>query len=842
MSDNSTTSSVGTTQGREDVPIHTLLGFEAGDHVSLATDGVKVARTFEAADLSFDYAVHQGRLSAQDTWIGAQPVKKSLGNKRAKASDVACVRVLYADFDFKDSNNLDVLTVVIDELSEILGAEPISIVHSGGGMHPRWKLEEPLDTSDSVGVLNRWKLTVMRVCESYGFKPDSVFDLPRVLRMPGTVNTKYDPPRPVTITPRSLGDRVATRTLWTNLDTKVTAENRRAERAALDTSPLTLEEGQARDTPAPPRPERVDTLSERAVNVAIRQELDILDRLTVEGWDGKPWHATTRDVAFRLAKIAQSPETPHTEAELWEMFERHAPRDDEDFDDEKIAQLWESALEKAEGEVFELIGAGDELFADDLDEMLTAAAESSRIQVDIDPALSFDDEPRPAGEPAPASDLPLIPGFGGRSALRGLELDDPLSPAIKRRIKVYGEDIADLHADEHREYAHPHCPHCFPSTWQEQLFRWLVRNPSGDPTQIRPPLGRLAPGEGYMPGSAALELPDSEMLISGYLPANSIGLITGRGHTGKTYLALDIAMHVLDPQKSIWEPGFLAATDGSGVVDEHGGVLFLAGEGLLGLKGRIRSWLAHNGYTSVPDWIDDLTVRGDVPNMFDAGQDFEKLLERVVVDRPKLIIIDTLQKATAGADQNAASDMGVVHNSLLQLRTAAGGATILVIAHTDKSDSSTRGSSSIEDDSDFILHVKRGREGSVDLEIDKMRDGEPAAPLTFYIKSVGKSAVVSSTPGAEERGAAVTQETIELMTALHEVHAATDFNEPVKWSDLKAQVRTLTQADIMRTARSLIHEGLIISSGNKNYKLTTAGVAWIESKDSRLFAASKGVG
>lgn len=840
MAHDSTTSSGDEPRRTLDLPIHKALGFEDGDFVSLATDGVRRAQTFAAEDLSFDYLVHEGALSAQDTWIGAQPVKEGTPG-RAKASDVACVRVLYADFDFKDAD-AGTLQSVIGELSGILGAEPISVVNSGNGLHPRWKLAEALAPEDAAGVLTRWKNTVFRVCEEHGAKTDSVFDLPRVLRMPGTVNCKRGERKPVTVELRSPDARVSKRAVWSALD--LASDRRRSS----EPDPEALV---GREAPSPARPEPADTLSERAVNVAVRRDLEVLEALSSDGWDGLPWHNTTRDVAFRLAKVAASPETTLSEEEVRGMFFAAAPRDDDGFDDEKVEELWESALERAEGEIYELIGSGDDLFADDMEEMLSAAAQSHPVTLDIDPSLSLDD----LGLPAPAEEesdersaaeryanlpLPLVPGFGGMSALRSLPLPSPEPQRLADRLQVLGEDISDFHAAEHVEYVHPHCPVCFPRSWRGQLNRWLVRNPGKDPSDIRPPVGRLAPGEGYLGGLDLLALPDSEMIIDGYVPESSIGLITGRGGTGKTFLALDIALTVMDSSIDRWDMTRMDPSDEFGTVNDHGGVMFLAGEGFHGLKSRVKAWLRHHGYKSAPQWLEGFTGRADVPNFFAGGADFEKLIEEVSARRPRLVVVDTLQKASAGADQNSASDMAVVHSRLAQLKHASG-ATVIVIAHSTKGDDSTRGSSSIEDDSDFILHVRKVDAAESELEVTKMRDSESPGPVSMYLQPVGNSVVVVPEPGSA--AAVEDQSRIELMTAMHEIHSATSFEAEISITDIKHQVRTLGQREILQTIIPLIQDSLVVNTvqGKKIYRLTPKGRVWIESKSSRLFAGSRGL-
>ena len=75
----------------------------------------------------------------------------------------------------------------------------MAITHSGSGLHPYWRIAEDTDddSDDNIVIninpsafLNRWKRLVKMVAKSHGAKVDSVFDLPRVLRVPGTFNNK----------------------------------------------------------------------------------------------------------------------------------------------------------------------------------------------------------------------------------------------------------------------------------------------------------------------------------------------------------------------------------------------------------------------------------------------------------------------------------------------------------------------------------------------------------------------------------------------------------------------------------------------------------------------------
>lgn len=852
-----------TTSSGQYTPLSQLLGFEPGDYVTIATDKVQRARTITVDELDADYAMDM--FEKQDTWIGAQPVKPGTQNKRTKASDVAALRVLYADFDFKGVEDVQQIISAIDQISEQIGAETVSVVKSGGGLHPRWKLAKPIEPADAKGVLGRWQITVQRIAEENGFKADSVFDLPRVLRLPGTVNEKYDPPAPVEILEgHSSTETVPTAAVWSKLDqhpTKIKAKKKTTPPAEAAEREESLKIDVVDMTPAPELPKQSPAvMNERYVGSEVARCTERLRMLEVNGYNGEPWHNTVRDVAFVMAKIGLSPETSLSIDEVEQIFRDAAPNeDDHDKKDDwerDVDTAWDSACEAAEGEIFEMVGSGDEIFAEDMDAMVSGVDSINNRPLDIDPALSLDDLGAPAPAPAPLSSalerfkalpLPLVPGFNGVAAVRTLAPPEPVSPSHENRLRVLGEDIADMHEYEHGEYMHPHCPVCFPDAWRLQLNRWLVRNPGKDPSAIHPPMGRLAPGEGYLNGAELLGLADSEMLINGILPTNATGLIVGRGGGGKTFTAVDLAMHVLNPECTKWKLAESSAEDTFGDVSEHGDVMMLAGEGFRGMKSRLRSWLKHYGYgdtpATAPEWFSRLTIREEVPNFFSGGEDFELMLEEIREKKPRLIIVDTLQKASAGADQNSASDMSEVHSRLSRVKTASDGGTVIVIAHSTKDDSSARGSSALEDDSDFVIHVTAGKgDRPSEIEVTKSRDSEKPAPVEFYLTPVGNSVVVTSTRPVSAGELIDEREKVEVLTAMAILDQAKSGAEATM-AEITRQTRGVEVADIYSLfARELMPKGLVVqtsSSGNK-YTITEKGKIWLSTRSASLFAQTKG--
>lgn len=143
-----------------------------------------------------------------DTWFGINPVAAdALG--RGKASDVTRLAALWADLDVKPGGcaSIDIARDIISDLSDMLGTRPTALTYSGHGLQPLWAID-PDDgalTNDTTraaatAILRRWGRLVASVAERYNTDVDSVFDLARVLRCPGSTNHKSEPVAVLTVT------------------------------------------------------------------------------------------------------------------------------------------------------------------------------------------------------------------------------------------------------------------------------------------------------------------------------------------------------------------------------------------------------------------------------------------------------------------------------------------------------------------------------------------------------------------------------------------------------------------------------------------------------------------
>jgi hypothetical protein len=133
------------------------------------------------------------RLRGADIWFGPGLRAGSVGD----AAHVTRLQALWCDVDakcFKGSKR-DALVAIAS-----LPFSPSLVIDTGGGFQPYWRLESPVDAR-RIGSEARTAMRGIRAAlEAYADRGlDRVDDLSRVLRLPGSWNRKYEPPRSVSI-------------------------------------------------------------------------------------------------------------------------------------------------------------------------------------------------------------------------------------------------------------------------------------------------------------------------------------------------------------------------------------------------------------------------------------------------------------------------------------------------------------------------------------------------------------------------------------------------------------------------------------------------------------------
>ncbi|MBF6161060.1 hypothetical protein [Nocardia cyriacigeorgica] len=198
------------------------LGIRDDERISLcyrrSTDG-KFNFAILARPQAVEFARHGATSETRpDVWFSINPLDPPKSYRgRGGSEHVTRSVCLAVDLDIKDGGLPDPETCekVIIAVSTILGTEPVAIVATGHGCHAYWALDAEdsaftLDTDAKRtavrAMMRRFGRLAADVAASFGGTVDSVFDLARVLRVPGTINYKYpEHPVPVTLTPRDGG-------------------------------------------------------------------------------------------------------------------------------------------------------------------------------------------------------------------------------------------------------------------------------------------------------------------------------------------------------------------------------------------------------------------------------------------------------------------------------------------------------------------------------------------------------------------------------------------------------------------------------------------------------------
>ena len=118
----------------------------------------------------------------------------SLKDRKGDAAHCQVLTCLFADADFKHLGEEDTRQRI-----NACPLPPSIIVESGAGLHVYWMLKQPFYLKKEMAEAKRW---LRHIAASVADVVDeSVSEPARVLRIPGSYNYKYDPPRPVTSLP-----------------------------------------------------------------------------------------------------------------------------------------------------------------------------------------------------------------------------------------------------------------------------------------------------------------------------------------------------------------------------------------------------------------------------------------------------------------------------------------------------------------------------------------------------------------------------------------------------------------------------------------------------------------
>ncbi|SEN57733.1 AAA domain-containing protein [Pseudorhodobacter antarcticus] len=227
----------------------------------------------------------------------------------------------------------------------------------------------------------------------------------------------------------------------------------------------------------------------------------------------------------------------------------------------------------------------------------------------------------------------------------------------------------------------------------------------------------------FVPLAAIKPVLGSNYLVKGLLDRGGFSVIYGESNVGKTFLALDLALHVA--ADTAWHQSRVCG----------GAVIYVAGEGGAGIKNRIAAIglkvpelaaRAEGRFTLLPTNLDLCT--GD-----DAAALIAALSQTDVA--PALIVIDTLARSMGAGDENTAKDMGLLVQSVDAIREATG-AHVAIIHHSGKDAAKgARGSGSLRAAVDTEIELTRNRD-TIIATTKKQRDMICGAKFAYSLSSV----------------------------------------------------------------------------------------------------------
>ena len=252
--------------------------------------------------------------------------------------------------------------------------------------------------------------------------------------------------------------------------------------------------------------------------------------------------------------------------------------------------------------------------------------------------------------------------------------------------------------------------------------------------------------------------------------------------------------------------------------------LYCAGEGANQFGSRISAWLEPNygeGTTLADlDAPDALDILPGVPNLFTGGDLYEKVLAKARRRKYDLVIIDTYARATAGSDLNSQGDQAVVTSRVDELKRATEG-TVLLVAHSQKSDLDASGSIEIEDARDFVFSMKR-TDAEVTFEVTKQKDGvESIKPTRYIAKPVGSSMVLVDASDVTDGESIMTvQDWIEAALTATEALGPRTESEIRTWINTNEEHqrlvgKPLTQSSSSSKLSRMVREGVIEKHGTR---------------------------
>ena len=210
--------------------------------------------------------------------------------------------------------------------------------------------------------------------------------------------------------------------------------------------------------------------------------------------------------------------------------------------------------------------------------------------------------------------------------------------------------------------------------------------------------------------------------VKHWLQSQALIMVHGPSGCGKTFLVLDMVLAVASK-------GTIPDWFGNKV--RHGTVVYLAGEGHHGLRGRVAAWKQHKGVGELDMWLSRHGLDLNTP------QGYQKTVDaiRALPNPPEIIVVDTLHRFLDG-DENSASDAKSMLDACGAMINEFD-CSVVLVHHTGVSVEAqhrARGSSAWRGALDIEISVIPGE--TIEINQRKSKDAEEAESVFVELQSV----------------------------------------------------------------------------------------------------------
>jgi putative DNA primase/helicase len=212
-------------------------------------------------------------------------------------------------------------------------------------------------------------------------------------------------------------------------------------------------------------------------------------------------------------------------------------------------------------------------------------------------------------------------------------------------------------------------------------------------------------------------------LVKHWLQDQALIMVHGPSGGGKTFVVLDWCLTIAAGLKE-W----------NGHKVKPGAVVYLAGEGHNGLRGRVAAWKQERHKGPLRMWLSRAGCDLNTP------EGYRRVVEsvRALPEVPRLIVVDTLHRFLFG-DENSAQDAKTMIDACAALM-AEFDCTVLLVHHTGVSDEAqhrARGSSAWKGALEIEVSIIPAKgEAPMQIVQRKVKDGPEAAPISAELRSV----------------------------------------------------------------------------------------------------------